>query len=195
VPRCPLLACYVSYYGAAIWPLSGAKRTSRGHRKSVVHDPRRHSAPSNDALRKVQSITSSSSSSSGRNVPSAFAVLSFRTNLNLVGCTTGMSAGFRPLEFDRRTTELECEQAPLVDERLLQLTTEKLPHPVGDAIRLVIAQSGIKRQRSGHRSDTVNRSFVTHCGHRSSRRRYREWCAVCARRRQPAKLSMGGLRA
>src|ERR1700733_1332519 len=42
--------------------------------------------------------------------------------------------------------ELEYEQAPHVDERLLPSTTEKPPHPVGDAIRLVIAQSGIKWQ-------------------------------------------------
>jgi hypothetical protein len=60
---------------------------------------------------------------------------------------------------------------------------------------IVVQRFGRSRGRSGHCASTRNRSLMTHCGHRSSRRRYREWRAVCARRRQPAKLSMGGLRA
>src|SRR6516225_3951779 len=48
---------------------------------------------------RTHSITSSASASrlSGIDRPSALAVLRLMTNSNLVGCTTGKSAGFSPL--------------------------------------------------------------------------------------------------
>jgi hypothetical protein len=51
------------------------------------------------ALRKVYSITSSAVASSefGTVIPSVFAVLRLMTSSNLVGCTTGKSAGLSPL--------------------------------------------------------------------------------------------------
>jgi hypothetical protein len=49
--------------------------------------------------RPAHSITSSAVASSvgGTSRPSALAVLRWMTNSNLVGCTTGRSAGFSPL--------------------------------------------------------------------------------------------------
>jgi len=57
------------------------------------------SPPSNDALRKAYSITSSARASSdgGTVRPSAFAVLRLITNSYLVGACTGRSAAFSPL--------------------------------------------------------------------------------------------------
>ena len=57
------------------------------------------SPPQTAALRKVYSITSSAVASSefGTAIPSVFAVLRLMTSSNLVGCTTGKSAGLSPL--------------------------------------------------------------------------------------------------
>ena len=56
-------------------------------------------AVSNCSKEQLYSITSSASASrlSGIDRPSALAVLRLMTNSNLVGCTTGKSAGFSPL--------------------------------------------------------------------------------------------------
>src|SRR5262249_38943433 len=61
--------------------------------------PRRRSAEKRDELAALHhSITSSDSASnlSGISRPSAFAVLRLITNSNLVGCSTGKSAGLAP---------------------------------------------------------------------------------------------------
>jgi len=56
------------------------------------------SPPSIDTLRKVYSITSSASATrfGGTVRPRFFAVLRLMTNSNLVGCSTGRSAGLAP---------------------------------------------------------------------------------------------------
>ena len=59
----------------------------------------RRAADKRDELAAFHSITSSASASSLSGIwrPSAFAVLRLITSSNLVGCTTGRSAGFSPL--------------------------------------------------------------------------------------------------
>ena len=61
--------------------------------------PRRRAAEQRDELPPPHSITSSARASSvgGISRPSALAVLRLMTSSNLVGCTTGRSAGFSPL--------------------------------------------------------------------------------------------------
>jgi hypothetical protein len=132
---------------AAVWSLTGRS----GHGADIVIRSfltgSGASRPPFTALRKVYSITSSAmeSTPAGMVKPSIFVVLRFSASSNFVGCRTGKSAGFRPLEFGRQTTNLTCEQAPLAGQKLLPSTTEESPQPVDDAVRLVIAQSGIKR--------------------------------------------------
>jgi hypothetical protein len=60
---------------------------------------RRRAAEQRDEVAPSHSITSSAmeSSRAGISIPSAFAVLRLMTNSNLVGCSTGSSAGFSPL--------------------------------------------------------------------------------------------------
>ena len=60
--------------------------------------PRSRAAEQRDELAPLHSITSSASASSlaGISSPSTFAVLMFITRSNLVGCTTGKSAGLAP---------------------------------------------------------------------------------------------------
>src|SRR5262249_28314019 len=59
---------------------------------------RRCTAGERDELAALHSITSSARASSdgGTSRPSAFAVVRLITRSNLVGCSTGMSAGFAP---------------------------------------------------------------------------------------------------
>jgi hypothetical protein len=59
---------------------------------------RRRSAEQRDELAALHSITSSARpiSGSGTAMPSALAVLRLMISSNLVGCWTGMSAGFSP---------------------------------------------------------------------------------------------------
>jgi hypothetical protein len=45
-------ACGDGLYGAVIWSLSGKKRTSHDHRKSVAVDPQRHFAIVNCGIAK-----------------------------------------------------------------------------------------------------------------------------------------------
>src|SRR5262245_43462557 len=61
--------------------------------------PRRRAAEQRDELAPLHSITSSASESrlSEILIPSALAVLRLITVSNLVGCSTGRSAGFAPL--------------------------------------------------------------------------------------------------
>src|SRR5262249_36143171 len=60
--------------------------------------PRRRAAEQRDELAALHSITSSARSrtASGILSPSALAVVRLMTKSNLVGCSTGMSAGFAP---------------------------------------------------------------------------------------------------
>src|SRR5262249_53786294 len=60
---------------------------------------RRRAANERDELASLHSITSSAMASTPGGIvrPSAFAVLRLITSSNLVGCTTGRSAGFAPL--------------------------------------------------------------------------------------------------
>src|SRR6516162_9872574 len=60
--------------------------------------PRSRAAEKRDELAPLHSITSSARASSvgGTSRPSAWAVVRLRTRSNLVGCSTGMSAGFAP---------------------------------------------------------------------------------------------------
>src|SRR5882757_6306196 len=63
--------------------------------------PRRcRAAECHDKLPPLHSITSSARCSSdvGTSTPSAVAVFKLITNSNLVGCSTGRSAGFAPLK-------------------------------------------------------------------------------------------------
>src|SRR6516162_7921324 len=84
------------FYGNAVdrTPIisGGCARTARGPRGLRAAEQR-------DELAPLHSITSSASASSlsGTLTPSAFAVLRLMTSSNLVGCSTGMSAGFVPL--------------------------------------------------------------------------------------------------
>src|SRR3954464_6302211 len=57
-------------------------------------------ANSQDELAPLHSITSSARASSvaGTSMPSALAVFKLITSSNLVGCSTGRSAGFAPLK-------------------------------------------------------------------------------------------------
>ena len=73
-----------------------ARATREGSREKR---PRRRAAKSCDELPPVHSITSSAvaNSVSGTARPSALAVLRLITNSNLVGCSTGRSAGLAPL--------------------------------------------------------------------------------------------------
>jgi hypothetical protein len=59
---------------------------------------KRHLRPPITALQKIYSITSSAvaSNDGGTVRPSALAVVRLMTRSNLVGCSTGMSAGFAP---------------------------------------------------------------------------------------------------
>jgi hypothetical protein len=61
--------------------------------------PPRRDAEERDELAPNHSITSSAMASNvgGTFSPSAFATIRFSTSSNLVGCTTGKSAGFSPL--------------------------------------------------------------------------------------------------
>src|SRR5262249_29513781 len=60
--------------------------------------PRRRAAEKRDELASFHSITSSASASTvgGTSMPSVLTVLRLTTKSNLVGCSTGMSAGFAP---------------------------------------------------------------------------------------------------
>src|SRR5215510_14602582 len=60
--------------------------------------PRRRAAVQRHELAPLHSITSSARASSvgGTSMPSAFAVVRLTTSSNLVGCSTGRSAGFAP---------------------------------------------------------------------------------------------------
>ena len=62
--------------------------------------PRRRAAEQRDELAPPHSITSSARASSvgGTSRPSALAVLRLISMSNLVGCSTGRSAGFAPLK-------------------------------------------------------------------------------------------------
>src|SRR5262249_26885886 len=61
--------------------------------------PHRRAADERDDLASLHSITSAAMASTPGGIvrPSAFAVLRLITSSNLVGCTTGRSAGFVPL--------------------------------------------------------------------------------------------------
>src|SRR5262249_723840 len=61
--------------------------------------PRCRAAEERDERAAVHSITSSAGASSvaGTSMPTALAVARLMTNSNLVGCTTGRSAGLAPL--------------------------------------------------------------------------------------------------
>src|SRR5215470_10825347 len=63
-----------------------------------VDRPRRRAAQQRDELAALHSITSSARASrvGGTVRPSAFAVVRLIMRSNLVGCSTGMSAGFAP---------------------------------------------------------------------------------------------------
>jgi hypothetical protein len=89
---------------AAAWSLTGRS----GHGADIVIRSfltgSGASRPPFTALRKVYSITSSAmeSTPAGMVKPSIFVVLRFSASSNFVGCRTGKSAGFRPLEFGRQ---------------------------------------------------------------------------------------------
>jgi hypothetical protein len=80
---------YARRCGQAVWLLRSRRERPGRCRAAEQRDDR---SP-------VHSITSSASASSlsGTVRPSAFAVLRLITSSNLVGCTTGKSAGFSPL--------------------------------------------------------------------------------------------------
>src|SRR5215467_14517685 len=82
---------------------SGVKEPNHGHRRLLRARRKRqcccrHAANKRDELAPPHSITSSAScwSLSGTSRPSALAVLRLMTNSNLVGCSTGNSAGLAP---------------------------------------------------------------------------------------------------
>src|SRR5262245_38268687 len=64
-----------------------------------AHDPYLPSTIQNSCIAAIYSITASASASSltGTSRPSVLAVLRLIMSSNLVGCVTGMSAGFSPL--------------------------------------------------------------------------------------------------
>src|SRR5258707_8553849 len=64
----------------------------------------------------LHSITSSARASSvgGMSMPSALAVLRFTTSSNLVGCSTGRSAGFAPLKIlSTKAADRRCKSRKL----------------------------------------------------------------------------------
>jgi len=95
----PTLARPVTCRRAAIRSLSGIKRKSEIVPKTTRLTHNVTSPPSNDAVRKVHSITSSAvaSSADGMASPSAFAVLRLMARSNFVGSWIGNSPGFSPL--------------------------------------------------------------------------------------------------
>src|SRR5436309_11690507 len=67
-------------------------------------------------MQTTYSITSSASASSvgGRSMPSVLAIRRLSTRLNVVGCSTGMSAGLAPLRILSTTSAARLNNADML---------------------------------------------------------------------------------
>src|SRR5499427_2494969 len=95
LPECGQIACAIGKRRTAEEPDHRHRRLLRTRRER----PRNHrAAEQRDEIAAVHSITSSARAKnvSGIVRPSALAVLRLTTRSNLVGCSTGISAGFTP---------------------------------------------------------------------------------------------------
>src|SRR5262249_33840465 len=90
-----------SDYASGFAGRAAANKTNHRHRRLLRprrERPRSRTANERDEIAALHSITSSARASSvgAMLTPSAFAVVRLITRSNLVGCSTGMSAGFAP---------------------------------------------------------------------------------------------------
>src|SRR5262249_36273144 len=86
---------------SVVFAAAGIQKPDNRHRRLLRprnNWPRRRTADERDELAPPHSITSSARASkvSGTVRPSALAVVMFMMRSNLVGCSTGISAGFAP---------------------------------------------------------------------------------------------------